>query len=254
MHRKLPWILPLTLCFLTLAVTPALATGDIVLSPGDLAPFSTWLTNPVVSTILLILGIAGIVIEVATVGSFGIFGIVGISSFILYFVGNVGAGHAGAGMIALFISGLILLALEILVIPGFGVAGIAGVLAMIISLVFAAPNPASAAISLSIALVIAIVLILFTLKNRKTRHLWSKLILFTKQQTQEGYSSGDSSLSNLLSATGTTSTTLRPAGSATIDGRKVDVVTQGEFISAGAIIEVILVEGQRVVVREKQPS
>ena len=41
---------------------------------------------------------------------------------------------------------------------------------------------------------------------------------------------------------------LRPAGIADIDGVKLDVVTQGEFIAKGTQIRVIKVEGRRIVV------
>ncbi|HED64445.1 MAG TPA: hypothetical protein ENJ09_02710 [Planctomycetes bacterium] len=40
----------------------------------------------------------------------------------------------------------------------------------------------------------------------------------------------------------------RPAGVARIDGRRVDVVTRGEWIDVGADVEVIEVSGNRVVV------
>jgi membrane-bound serine protease (ClpP class) len=42
---------------------------------------------------------------------------------------------------------------------------------------------------------------------------------------------------------------LRPSGIASIDGERVDVVTEGEHISEGEPIEVMLDEGYRRVVR-----
>lgn len=44
-------------------------------------------------------------------------------------------------------------------------------------------------------------------------------------------------------------TDLRPAGIAMIDGRKLDVVTSGESVVKGCRVRVVLVEGNRVVVR-----
>jgi membrane-bound serine protease (ClpP class) len=41
---------------------------------------------------------------------------------------------------------------------------------------------------------------------------------------------------------------LRPAGLAQIDGERVDVVSDGELIVAGQLIEVIRVDGNRFVV------
>ncbi|MCL4697026.1 MAG: hypothetical protein KJ023_08250, partial [Burkholderiaceae bacterium] len=40
-----------------------------------------------------------------------------------------------------------------------------------------------------------------------------------------------------------------PAGVADLDGERVDVVSDGEFIEAGEAIEVTRVDGNRIVVR-----
>lgn len=45
-------------------------------------------------------------------------------------------------------------------------------------------------------------------------------------------------------------TKLRPAGKAQINGRRVDVIAQGEMIEAGRPVEVVEIEGHRIVVRE----
>jgi membrane-bound serine protease (ClpP class) len=49
---------------------------------------------------------------------------------------------------------------------------------------------------------------------------------------------------------GTASTMLRPAGKAQIDGRYVDVVTEGGYIPQGSAIEVVDVSGSHIVVRQ----
>jgi len=54
----------------------------------------------------------------------------------------------------------------------------------------------------------------------------------------------------LLNQTGTALTQLRPSGMAKIDGRRVDVVTEGNLIEKGATVKVVGIEGIRVVVRE----
>jgi membrane-bound serine protease (ClpP class) len=52
-------------------------------------------------------------------------------------------------------------------------------------------------------------------------------------------------------ATGVALTDLRPAGVAEIAGRRVDVVTEGEYLKAGDRIEVLVDEGYRRVVRRR---
>ena len=54
----------------------------------------------------------------------------------------------------------------------------------------------------------------------------------------------------LLNGTGVALSQLRPSGTATINGQRVDVVTEGGLIERGAAIKVVAVEGARVVVRE----
>ena len=54
---------------------------------------------------------------------------------------------------------------------------------------------------------------------------------------------------SLVHQTGQAVTPLRPAGIAVIEGQRLDVVTAGEFVPAGEPIEVVKVEGNRVVVR-----
>ena len=48
---------------------------------------------------------------------------------------------------------------------------------------------------------------------------------------------------------GVAQTVLRPAGKALIEGQRMDVVTEGDMIDEGVEIEVVRVEGNRVVVR-----
>lgn len=52
----------------------------------------------------------------------------------------------------------------------------------------------------------------------------------------------------LLGKEGTIEADCRPAGMARLDGRRVDVVTRGEWIESGARVRVVEVQGNRVVV------
>ena len=54
----------------------------------------------------------------------------------------------------------------------------------------------------------------------------------------------------LLNGTGVALTQLRPSGTASINGQRVDVVTEGGLIERGTAVKVVAVEGARVVVRE----
>ncbi|HLY76139.1 MAG TPA: NfeD family protein [Planctomycetota bacterium] len=52
-----------------------------------------------------------------------------------------------------------------------------------------------------------------------------------------------------LGKEGLAQTTLRPAGIALIEGKKMDVVTAGESVEKGSRVKVTKVEGNRIVVR-----
>jgi membrane-bound ClpP family serine protease len=62
---------------------------------------------------------------------------------------------------------------------------------------------------------------------------------------------GDLNVGNteLVGHKGVAQTNLRPSGIASIDGQRVDVVTEGGLVERGANVEVVAVEGMRVVVR-----
>jgi len=53
----------------------------------------------------------------------------------------------------------------------------------------------------------------------------------------------------LLDQTGKALTPLRPSGMAVINGKRIDVVTEGPFIEPGTAVKVVAVEGMRVIVR-----
>ena len=55
---------------------------------------------------------------------------------------------------------------------------------------------------------------------------------------------------SLLNQTGVAISQLRPSGTAFINGKRVDVITEGPLIEKGASIKVVAVEGIRVVVTE----
>ncbi|MBT7982162.1 MAG: NfeD family protein, partial [Akkermansiaceae bacterium] len=59
---------------------------------------------------------------------------------------------------------------------------------------------------------------------------------------------GGTETSSLVGFDGVAATDLKPSGSATINDRRVDVISSGVFISAGTSIVVTKHEGSRVVV------
>lgn len=80
------------------------------------------------------------------------------------------------------------------------------------------------------------------------------LTLRHTQGTDEGFVAGPEGLAKLSGKRGMAVTVLRPSGLVEIEGQKVDVVTEGEMIDQGTSIEVLRVDGTRVVVRAERPA
>ena len=79
--------------------------------------------------------------------------------------------------------------------------------------------------------------------------LWRRVILSSAETKKEGFQS-TASLEYYLGKTGRSITPLRPTGRAIIEQKTLDVITKGEFIEKNKKIEVIKVEGNKVIVNE----
>ncbi|MFD0715084.1 nodulation protein NfeD [Paenibacillus sp. GCM10027626] len=226
-------------------------SGRTVVEVGHtfLEQLGQFLTSPIVKTLLLILGIAGVAIELIVPG-FGIPGIIGIIGFGLYFFAHYIIGFAGMEDVVLFVLGIVLLISELFV-SSFGILGILGSASLIAGVVMASPNAESGLWSLLAALIAAAIVVFFVAQRFKSRGVWNKFILRDSLTTEEGYVSNENKV-ELLGQVGQTLTPLRPAGTMQLGDERIDVVTSGEFIAAGTRVEVIKVEGTRVVVRQCQ--
>ncbi|WP_410861846.1 NfeD family protein [Peribacillus sp. SIMBA_075] len=212
--------------------------------PEKLARF---LTNPIVVPILLTIAGIGIVIELFSPG-FGIPGVIGISSLVLFFYGHLVAGITGYESLAMFIIGVILVLVEFF-IPG-GIIGLLGFTAIVGSLFLASGDPVNMTISLLIAVTVSILVFILLVKVfGKQMKFFRKMILTDATKTEQGYVSNPNRV-DLLGVEGKALTDLRPSGTALIKDERVDVVTEGSFISKGSSIMIVKVEGSRVVVRE----
>lgn len=211
--------------------------------------------------LLLMAGLLGLYLEFKTPG-FGLPGLLGLTALALFFWGHHIAGLAGLEEMAIFIVGVILIALEVFVIPGFGVPGILGITLVLYSLLSAMaerlpggswapalPDLQIPALKLSSGIVLAA--IGATLLGRYLPHsrIGRWLVLEKATATQAGFT-GAATDPTLLGQRGLAVTALRPAGVAQVGDRRIDVVTAGEFLDAGAAVRVIEVRGNRIVVAE----
>ncbi len=224
-------------------------------SPNWAEEFVRFLTNPIVSSLLITIGMLGIFLEIRTPG-FGLPGALGLTSLALFFWGHWIVQLAGWEEILLVGAGLVLLILEIFVIPGFGLAGVLGIGALLaglsLSLIGGGDTLEFVVFAVGrvlISVLLALVASLLTLRFLPRLPFGRQLILETGLATGAGYASAPEGDKSWLGKSGTAFSPLRPAGIAEIDGERVDVVSAGEFINAGMPIVVTRVDGNRIVVR-----
>ena len=75
------------------------------------------------------------------------------------------------------------------------------------------------------------------------------MVLGKRQEAEEGYVAAGE-YSDLLGKEAVTYSVLRPSGIIEIEGRRIDAVSDGTWIPAGQRVEVVSVQGSRIVVRE----
>jgi len=220
-----------------------------------------FLNNPIISSILIMIGFFGLLAEIKSPG-WGLPGTAGLIALALFFGSAYILQLASIIEILLFVIGLGLILLEVFVIPGFGVAGISGIILVIVSLFLSmvGEDPfldmhavSMAIIQLSVALLLSLVLIFLLAKYLPKSNIFKRFILSEEERSVAGYTSRKDA-KDLLGAKGIALTTLRPAGTAEINGKRVDVVTDSEYIEHGRQIEVVEVDGMRIVVREIKQS
>jgi len=217
------------------------------ISPNWAENISRFVTNPVVSSLLLSIGFLGLIIEFWTLG-WGIAGTIGIISLSLFFGGHIIVGLAGWEAIILFLVGFFLLLAEIFLIPGFGLTGISGIIAILTSIFLTFGNIIQAAYSILIALGFTIVGFFLLIRYIPATRTWRKFILFTKQEKELGYTVGIKNSKRLIGKEGIAITPLRPSGMVEVNGEKLNAITRGEYVDSNTKIKIISVEGNKIVV------
>ena len=155
---------------------------------------------------------------------FNLFGILSIVSLATYIALHSYSSGLSIFVLLLFIGGLCLIGLEMFV-PG-GIVGTVGI----------------------ITVVYAIIYVNRSIFHKKLVFL-DRLVLTDAISTEDGYVASESRL-ELIGKKLQAYTDLRPAGVAVFGDEKLDVVTDGDFIEKGNEIEIIRVEGMRIVVKK----
>lgn len=237
-----------------------------VISSDWLDSLVEFLCSPWTSIGLIMIGITGLILEFKLPGV-TLPGIIAAVCFVLFFWSQSRLAGQLAWLAALlFVLGLLLLALEVFVIPGFGAAGICGILLVVGSVVLVIANTSTKSsgsgwglegtlAALGVGMLLAVVGSLVLASYIPQIPIINRLVL--KPQTDDDELLGEGRLSpempsnqHLLGVVGVAATPLRPAGKVRIGNDFVDVVAEGSYISEGTRVQVIEIEGNRVVVKE----
>jgi membrane-bound serine protease (ClpP class) len=230
-----------------------------------------FLTHPLVSVFLIMIGIACLILELKMPGV-GLPGVIAAVCFVLYFWAQSQLREDMTMLaILLFVLGLILIGLEIFLMPGFTVPGVSGVILVVVSLALATlerkPETTKdwldfgqALGKIGLSLAGAITLVFLVAWYLPSIPYASRLIL---KPPVEGRASTERNevtaplaegiqpeVAALLGAIGVAATALRPAGIARFGEEFVDVISEGSYVPAGTRVQVIEIEGNRVVVKE----
>ena len=243
----------------------------IVAEPLGFELLAQWVTR--FSALLLLLAFVAAQVELRIPG-FGVFGFISLGLFGLFFFGHYAAGKlVGFEMVSLFVLGIILILAEIIFFPGTLVAGLLGFLCVLAALIYTMADGkvlpsgelspwvldwgsfGTAIWNLSLALGGAVVVALLTARFFPESSLFKRLVLQTVAAPagpglpDAAPTGGGAEGGSMVGAQGHAMTPLNPSGTAMIGDQVVDVVTDGEFVDAKAKLEVVRVEGSRVLVR-----
>ena len=179
---------------------------------------------------------------------FNFFGVLSLLSLATYIALHSYSTGLSIFILLIFIGGIALIGLEMF-IPG-GIVGTVGVITLVYAIIYVNKSTYYIAFILVISLILAVILYYV---NRNVFHkklmFLDRLVLNDSISTEDGYVASESRV-ELLGQKLIAYTDLRPAGVAILDNEKLDVVTDGDFIEKGNKIEVIRVEGMRIVVKK----
>jgi membrane-bound serine protease (ClpP class) len=146
----------------------------------------------------------------------------------------------------LLVAGLILVVAEIF-LPGF-VVGTIGTICLVLSVILCYREVGGVWGTGFLGLTILLSVVVIGLGMR-----FFPETPFGRKMTLASHSGDEGELAQLgalKGKRGVAHTMLRPAGTAIIEDKRVDVVTEGAMVPKGSTIEVLAVEGNKVVVRK----
>ncbi len=239
---------------------------EVQLAENDwLDAIARFLRLPITSVFLVGVGILCLILELKMPGV-SLPGVIAAICFVLFFWAHSNT-TTGWLAILLFVLGLVLIAVEVFVLPGFAAPGIVGVLLVIASIGIAAyghwPRTSEDWLGFGktlspfgISVLIAVIGAAIAARYLPSIPFANRLMLkppghpSAEGEEPTAVETVRAELAALLGAIGVAATPLRPAGKVQFGEQFVDVVAEGSFVQPGTRVQVVEIEGNRVVVKE----
>ncbi len=172
---------------------------------------------------------------------------------------QIAFGDIGVIPAILLILGTIFIIIEIFQ-PGFGFFGISGIILVIVGMAIRLYRSERGSIVLQffvmllcVIFFVGIALIIMIQSMRKGK-LSRTAFVQSSTAVPEGITKGTEDFTGLIGKVGVATTVLRPSGNALIAGKLYSVVSQAGLIEKDKTVEVIAVEGVKIVVKEFENS
>ncbi|MDR0728619.1 MAG: hypothetical protein LBF19_00625 [Prevotellaceae bacterium] len=150
-------------------------------------------------------------------------------------------------IITLIVLGMILLLVELLLIPGFGIAGILGIIALVGGVIMAyyMRGAATGHIILSSVILCGALLLWYALRS----NTWKRLTLHDNIAGQALDKPEDKGIH--IGMKGVSITRLAPMGTALFDHVKIEATAYEGIINPSRPVEIVKIDGIKVIVKEK---
>lgn len=240
-----------------------ISASDVIMMRANwLDNLVLFLQHPATTTMLAIIAFLGLILEIKAPGMTVPIIVSAVCFLLLFWAHSWLSGQVNALAILLFLLGIVLLGVEIFVLPGFGITGVSGIVLMLLglSLVVVKQWPQTSdeymalgrnfsifAGGLILSILGAFAIARF-LPHMPMFH-WLILPAPDEETSDAAATLPPASSPNLLGAVGTAVTELRPAGRACFGDDYIDVTTESGFVDAGKRVQIIEIDGLRVVVK-----
>lgn len=158
-------------------------------------------------------------------------------------------GPAAVPTIVCLLLGLIMLVIEMFT-PGVGISGGVGLISLIAVVVMQIGwgSPVIAIYIIAIVLMLIILVLFWFIRSFQKGRMSKSFLVLGENIDSVSSSAGDRENIALVGSTGVSITPLRPSGIGEFAGRRMDVMTAGDFIPAGASIKIVSAAGLQVLV------